>query len=593
MGRRACGARSRRWPRLPSPRRRHTPRGQPLNAYRVAPTRRQARGAGPGRLRHRRGRRTVNRKVEIYATAARRGPPPRRSRAKVVGKARAQRQGLRCRRPGGRRQRYQRLAPLRRRRQRRQGAVPGAVRPARGRADREEDLARADRHGRDIWRSRSPRTRRRRTDNTRPAVLYNAMQHAREWLAGETCRRTLDLLHRQLRPHRQRHRPRRRRDPGRAAEQVTPLVDCRELWFMCVPTRTATSTRSRPATACGARTWRQQRRRRHGRARRRRRPQPQPRHELGPRQRGLLRRRHVGDLPRPRPELRAETKAYRKLWNMVDFTYMKNDHTAAELLLYPQGFQQYTPTPDNGIFEALAGNDDDSAIADKVFNEDDRRVGHHRQPVRSGPLRRALHHQRRRARRRVPVEEDPRLHARGLRRRTSRTSRASSSRTSRRTSRLEFQRHRLFSIDLAESADDPGNPVSHMGNTVKDFYVDDFADSYGSPQPVQVDGEAVARRRLDPLPDQRRPGEDRAATREFRGGERYDQERGVYYHRLRGTSAGRSRVTRSRCGSPAGASPPRTSPTRRGWRRAPTCWSCPTRTTSAACRHRTPTARTT
>ena len=33
----------------------------------------------------------------------------------------------------------------------------------------------------------------------RPAVLYNAMQHAREWLAGETCRRTLDYFVEQLR----------------------------------------------------------------------------------------------------------------------------------------------------------------------------------------------------------------------------------------------------------------------------------------------------------------------------------------------------------------------------------------------------------
>ena len=61
----------------------------------------------------------------------------------------------------------------------------------------------------------------------------------------------------------------------------------------------------------------------------------------------------------------------KSLWDMVDFTFQKNDHTAAELLLYPQGFQQYTPTPDNGIFEALAGNDADSAIADKTWNDAD------------------------------------------------------------------------------------------------------------------------------------------------------------------------------------------------------------------------------
>ena len=59
------------------------------------------------------------------------------------------------------------------------------------------------------------------------------------------------------------------------------------------------------------------------------------------------------------------------LWDRVDFVFQKNDHTAAELLLYPLGYQQYTTTPDNGILEALAGNDVDSAIADKAWNDED------------------------------------------------------------------------------------------------------------------------------------------------------------------------------------------------------------------------------
>ena len=50
----------------------------------------------------------------------------------------------------------------------------------------------------------------------------------------------------------------------------------------------------------------------------------------------------------------------------------------------------------------------------------------------------------------------------------------------------EWQRHKAFTLDLAESADDPANPDSHLGNTVEDFYVDTFPESYGDPQPVQV-----------------------------------------------------------------------------------------------------------
>ena len=75
------------------------------------------------------------------------------------------------------------------------------------------------------------------------------------------------------------------------------------------------------------------------------------------------------------PDSEPETKAIKNLWNMVDFKFQKNDHTAAELLLWPNGFQQYTPTPDDELFKAYAGDDDNSAIADKVFNDDDRGSG--------------------------------------------------------------------------------------------------------------------------------------------------------------------------------------------------------------------------
>ena len=49
-------------------------------------------------------------------------------------------------------------------------------------------------------------------------MLYNAQQHAREWLAGETCRRTLDYF---------------TQNYGDNA-RVTRLVDDRELWFLCM-----------------------------------------------------------------------------------------------------------------------------------------------------------------------------------------------------------------------------------------------------------------------------------------------------------------------------------------------------------------------
>ena len=76
----------------------------------------------------------------------------------------------------------------------------------------------------------------------RPAVLYNAMQHAREWLAGETCRRTLNYFVGHY-------------GKGTSAgKEATKLVDNTELGSSTSTTPTGTSTRSRPAIASGERT---------------------------------------------------------------------------------------------------------------------------------------------------------------------------------------------------------------------------------------------------------------------------------------------------------------------------------------------------
>ncbi len=76
--------------------------------------------------------------------------------------------------------------------------------------------------GRDIIALKVTSNAKTRTDGTRPAVLYNAMQHAREWLAGETCRRTLLYFTSNY----------GKNTPD--GQIVTELVNSRELWFECV-----------------------------------------------------------------------------------------------------------------------------------------------------------------------------------------------------------------------------------------------------------------------------------------------------------------------------------------------------------------------
>jgi hypothetical protein len=194
----------------------------------------------------------------------------------------------------------------------------------------------------------------------------------------------------------------------------------------------------------------------------------------------------------------------KRLWNRVDFTFLKNDHTAAELLLWPQGFQKFTPTPDNAIFEALAGTDHKSAIQDDEESLD---------PDLSSELYITN-----------GDELDDAYRTHGI---LGFTPEGTESRIPGVTGfefeddeqevQEEFLRHWEFSLDLAESADDPDEPESHLGNEMREFYVDSFGVSYGDPQPVQV----TARRSLGPVKLHYRINGEReqtAPTSEFRAG---------------------------------------------------------------------------
>src|SRR3712207_2166996 len=212
-----------------------------------------------------------------------------------------------------------------------------------------------------------------------------------------------------------------------------------------------------------------------------------------------------------------ETQAMLNLWNRVDFEFQKNDHTAAALILYPQGWQMYTPAADDAIFTALAGDDADPAITGfdpdlgaelYITNGDTLDTAYNREGILAY----------------TPEGSEPKdLSVSGFEFEDSEAAIEG-----------EFRRHRAFALDLAESADDPANPDSHLGNTVEPFYVDAFADSYGDPQPVQV----TAKRSLGALVMRYKVNNGATktvATSEWSDGERYYQEPGEYYRRLRGT----------------------------------------------------------
>ena len=89
------------------------------------------------------------------------------------------------------------------------------------------------------------------------------------------------------------------------------------------------------------------------------------------------------------------------------------------------------------------------------------------------------------------------------------------------TSEDAFEKNIPFALDVAKSAKDPANPVSHLGNEPAELRgLDVRPSSYGDPQDVQVD----AKRELGKVTMHYRINggdEQTAPTKEWKGGEVY------------------------------------------------------------------------
>jgi murein tripeptide amidase MpaA len=342
----------------------------------------------------------------------------------------------------------------------------------------------------------------------RPAVLYNAMQHAREWLAGETCRRTLEYF---------------LTNYGKttsAGLEVTPLVDNNELWFVCVNNPDGYEYTFTPGNRLNRKNLRDN-----------------DANGVIDGDDGVDPNRNFssnwgrdndGSSPRPEsetyrgpsPASEPETQAMEALFDEIHPVFQKNDHTAAELLLYPQGFQQDTPSADNEIFTALAGDPFKPGIEGflpelsaglYITNGDFTDWAYNVKGTLSYTPE-------------GTQAEDP-------------TVTGFEYPDSEQQIQQEFRRHLPFVLDLAKSADDPSEPDSHLDNTAEDFTVDTFAESYGDPQPVG----AVVKRKLGAVSMKFKVNGGTTLvvpTKDYAGGERYYKEPGVYYHRVRGMVSG-------------------------------------------------------
>ena len=373
-------------------------------------------------------------------------------------------------------------------------------------------------NGEPIYAMKVTKGARKHKDGKRPAILYSAVQHAREWLAGETERRTLRLFLDNYGRNGTAIGTDGKPVEGVSSRELTKLVDKRELWFILIANPDGYDFTFTPEN----RLWRKNLRDNDGDGQITGIDGVDPNRNFPTRwsydnegsNREFPSETYHGTGPASEPE----TKAFLSLMNRVHFVYNKNDHTAAQLILWPFGWQVDTRAADEPVMTALAGDDEHPAI--ETFDPD---VG--------AEL--------------YTTNGDTNDHMYKSTRTLSFTPEGTAAATgsvfafqdSETDVQAEFERHVQFALDLARSADDPSRPVNHLGNKVPNFVVDDFKVSFGNPQTVQVN----ARRDLGKISLRYQVNGGRTqtkSTKEWQGGLRYGDEGDYWYHRMRGQVTG-------------------------------------------------------
>ena len=359
-----------------------------------------------------------------------------------------------------------------------------------------------------------------KSDGRKPAVLYLGAQHAREWITPEMNRR---LMHYFL-------------DGYNTNRTIRKLVERHELWFVPVANPDGYDWTFQP----GQRLWRKNLRDNNG----------DGQITAGD---GVDLNRNLatkwgydneGSSPDegsetyrgPGPNSEPETKAIDSFIGRVGFEFFVNYHSAAELLLYGTGWQVATPTPDDVIYEAMAGDDANPAvpgydpdISAELYTTNGDTDTHMTEQLRDARVHaRDVH-----VRGGVELVPDDEWEADDC-------GSGFDFPDDEALVQAEFEKNIPFALSVAKSADDPDDPESAVGRRAENFRVDTFDVSFGDPQTVAV----VAKRAIKGLhmhyqiDGGRTPHRRRA---EWRGGERYGDENDDYYAEFRGVVRGADR----------------------------------------------------
>ncbi|MBP2703252.1 immune inhibitor A [Microbispora sp. RL4-1S] len=373
-------------------------------------------------------------------------------------------------------------------------------------ADANKDIAKVESigktvQGKDILALKLTKLARLLPDGAKPSVLYSGTQHAREWIATEVDMRLLKYL-----------------VANKGTRDVSRLLDTTEVWFLPVANPDGydfTFTE-------GNRLWRKNLRDndRDGKITgvdgvdlNRNLATKWGYDEEGSSS-VLSSETYRGTAPSSEPETKAMDGLLRRLRPKAQVNY----HSYGPLLLYPEGWQVETTTADDPIYLALTGTDEkpavpgfDPGVGAELYTTNGEMTDHAH--FAYGTLA-------------WTPELDEGCEGCGF---VFPDDEAQV--------QAEFEKQLPFALDVLKSARDFTEPVSHLGNTVPDFVVDDFDTSYGTDQVVQVN----AQRKLGPVALRYQINGGRAKTAlttEWKGGERYGDGYDTYFHKLRGTVRG-------------------------------------------------------
>lgn len=353
-------------------------------------------------------------------------------------------------------------------------------------------------------------------DGSRPAVLYSATQHAREWISTEVDRRLMNHFI----------------DRWRANDrEVRQLLQTTELWFIPVA-----NPDGYQYTFDHERLWRKNLRDNNGDGQTQVGDGVDPNRNFpnhwGYDEEGSSSIQASETYRGPAPMSEPETQAMVGLLDRIGFAFQVNYHSNGQWLLYPEGWQIGTPSADDPIYYAMSGNLDNPAIQDfhpglssdvlYVTNGETTDYAH----VATGALAWTPELSAGCDGCGFVFPDDEAL------------------------VQAEFERNLPFAMSVANSAVDPANPKTVTGITTKPFYIDSddaykrgnpgvqlsFTISYGDPQPVAV----LAKRSLGDVTVKFRingGAVQSAPTSEWAGGSRYDPA-AVYYHQMRGVVTG-------------------------------------------------------